>query len=79
MSHVRPEQKARKSDCRKGRHTYGESQNVGAGLLRRVCDLCSTVTIDLTQADEVTSPVLKSRSSILTMAAETMAAEQSEA
>ena len=71
MSHVRPEDKStrtRRADCKKGRHTYGESQSIGAGLLRRVCDLCAWVTIDLTGAEELKSPVFKSHSSILSMA-----------
>jgi len=73
MSHVRPEDKstrARRNDCRKGRHTYGESQHVGAGIVRQVCDVCSAVTIDLTSADELRVPVLRSKSSILDMTAQ---------
>ena len=73
MSHVRPEDKtprARRSDCRKGRHTYGESQGIGAGLLRRVCELCSAVTIDLTNADELTTPLPQPQPNILSLTAQ---------
>jgi hypothetical protein len=51
VSHLRPGEKVRRNRaaCRKGRHSYGASQNVGAGIVRRVCDVCSEVTIDLTQ------------------------------
>lgn len=44
------------SACRKGRHNYGEEQNVGAGILRRVCTTCGSVSIDLTKAHELTVP-----------------------
>ncbi len=73
MSHVRPEDKtprARRSDCRNGRHTYGESQGIGAGLLRRVCELCSAVTIDLTNADELTTPLPPPQPNILSLTAQ---------
>ncbi|MGH3650051.1 MAG: hypothetical protein ACRDU9_05020 [Acidimicrobiia bacterium] len=64
MSHLRPEDKPSKhtrSSCRKGRHFFGESQNIGAGILRRVCETCGEVTIDLTGVDEVTTPVSRNR------------------
>lgn len=51
MSRVRPELKSPKhriADCRKGTHDYAEGQHVGAGIMRRVCQTCAYVTIDLT-------------------------------
>lgn len=72
MSHIRPEekQKHRRSDCRKGRHLYGEAQNVGAGIRRQVCIECGDVTIDLSHADELTKPVLPDKSNIISIASE---------
>ena len=59
MSHLRPEDrnKRARTACRKGRHYYGETQNIGAGITRRVCEDCGEVTIDLTGVEEVTTPV----------------------
>lgn len=59
MSHLRPEDrdKRARTTCRKGRHYYGESQSIGAGIKRRVCEECGEVTIDLTGVEEVTTPV----------------------
>lgn len=59
VSHLRPEDKAKhsRSSCRKGRHLYGEAQRIGGGITRRVCDTCGEVTIDLSNADEVTRPM----------------------
>jgi hypothetical protein len=62
VSHLTPEDRASRTSrfaCRKGRHYYGEAQNIGAGILRRVCETCGEVTIDLTGAEEVTEPVLR--------------------
>lgn len=70
MSHIRPGDKSRKhrrSDCKKGRHDYGEPQSVGAGIVRQVCKACAAVTIDLTQADELRTPLKKKGRSILSM------------
>ena len=67
MSHLRPEDRAAKhskSACKKGRHIYGESQNIGAGILRRVCEACGEVTIDLTGAEELTEPVIRTAPNI---------------
>lgn len=66
MSHLGPEAKGRHrlSHCRKGRHVYGPSQSVGAGIERQVCRVCNDVTIDLTQAvASVNTPVLTKRRS----------------
>ncbi len=60
MTHVRGEDrplKHRMSACRKGRHDFGDPQNVGAGIIRRVCGTCAAVSIDLTQADELSTPM----------------------
>jgi hypothetical protein len=54
MSHIRPEPKPPKhriADCRKGSHAYAEGQHIGAGIMRRVCETCSYVTIDLTGSE----------------------------
>ncbi|MCI0425081.1 MAG: hypothetical protein L0Z49_07115 [Actinobacteria bacterium] len=64
MTHVRPETKSprrSRSDCRKGLHQFGETQNVGAGIGRRVCAICNAVTIDLTATHEPVEPVIGSR------------------
>jgi Zn finger protein HypA/HybF involved in hydrogenase expression len=73
VSHLRPETKTmkrRRADCRKGRHIHGESQNIGAGILRRVCEVCGDVSIDLTKADELSVPLIKLNKSIISMAAQ---------
>lgn len=67
MSHIRPDQgrgKHRKTECRKGRHEFGETQNIGAGIARRVCLTCSAVTIDLTSVYELGAPVLTTHRTI---------------
>jgi hypothetical protein len=51
MTHVRAEDITavhRKSSCRRGDHRLGNPQNVGAGILRRVCLACGSVSIELT-------------------------------
>ncbi len=70
VSHIRPDERRQhsNSDCRKGRHEFGESQNIGAGILRRVCEFCHWVTIDLTNADELTAPDMPGRTSIRSLA-----------
>ena len=72
VSHIHPEtkgQKHRRSDCRRGSHEYDKPQSVGAGIIRRVCSLCSAVTIDLTNVDELTTPVVSPQSNIIAMTA----------
>lgn len=62
MSHLTPEdRKSRhsRSACKKGRHLYGEAQNVGGGIRRQVCDTCGDVTIDLTGTEPLPAPVLR--------------------
>ena len=62
MSHLRPEDRSerhKRSACRKGRHLYGRAQNIGAGIVRQVCETCGEVTIDLTGANEQTTPVVR--------------------
>lgn len=73
MSHLGPideTPRRRRADCRKGIHDYGEPQNIGAGILRRVCGLCAMVTIDLTNADELTAPLIPNQTSIIELAAQ---------
>lgn len=38
--------------CRIGKHRWSADQNVGAGIVRRVCSVCRSVTIDLTKSAE---------------------------
>lgn len=56
MSHLRPEDRSRNS-CRKGRHYFGANQHIGGGIARRICEDCGEITIDLTGAEEVTTPI----------------------
>lgn len=42
--------------CLVGRHHYGDDHDVGAGILRRACEACGGVTIDLRGADELSDP-----------------------
>lgn len=58
VSHLRPDEKSKgtQAACKKGRHTYGESQSVGGGIQRRVCATCGEVTIDLTAAEPLSAP-----------------------
>jgi hypothetical protein len=68
VSHLRPDervQRHRKSDCKRGRHEYGEPQNIGAGISRRVCEVCGWVAIDLTGAHELTSPVISEKENLI--------------
>ncbi len=61
MSHLRPSDrvgKHRRSDCKRGRHLYGESTDIGAGITRQVCSECGAVTIDLSGASELTEPIV---------------------
>lgn len=50
--------------CLVGRHNYGEDHGVGAGILRRVCEVCGAVTIDLRGADERSDPPARARQTI---------------
>lgn len=69
MSHLRPEdRKPSRTACRKGRHAYGESRSIGGGIERRVCETCGEVTIDLTEADEVTTPLRRDSHRIRSLA-----------
>jgi hypothetical protein len=56
MTHLRAEDIStvhRKSSCRRGSHRYGDPLNVGAGIVRRVCQSCGSVSIDVTAAGPV--------------------------
>ena len=69
MSHLRLQDRPRKhrrSDCRKGRHEFGQAQNIGAGIKRQVCEVCGAVSIDLTDSDSPTMPVVSTQKSLLT-------------
>ncbi|HET9203715.1 MAG TPA: hypothetical protein VFP67_11315 [Acidimicrobiia bacterium] len=53
----------RRSSCRRGSHRFDTPQNVGAGIVRRVCVACGSVSIDLTARgpdDEMTRPITRS-------------------
>jgi hypothetical protein len=66
MTHIRPAlppSKHRISECRKGRHDYADGQHVGAGIMRRVCQTCAYVTIDLT-GSELTSDEMIERQTL---------------
>lgn len=70
MTHMRDEDRAarhRLSACKRGKHLYGEAQNVGAGIVRRVCVRCAEVTIDLTQSDELKTPLLRRTAKITSL------------
>lgn len=68
LGHIDESPRRRRADCRKGSHDYGEPQNVGAGILRRVCQLCAMVSIDLTNTDEPTTPLTPDKPSMHSMA-----------
>jgi hypothetical protein len=74
MSHLRPGEKARRhklSSCKKGHHSYGEPQYIGAGIVRQVCLTCATVTIDLTGAEDfLEEPVVHPHRSIWSLGQE---------
>ena len=38
--------------CRGGHHRFGQPASVGGGILRRVCELCGDVSLDLRPAEE---------------------------
>lgn len=72
MSHVRPDSKPakwRKSNCKKGFHDFGATQNIGAGISRRVCGRCAAVTIDLTNTYELAYPIRSTHPAISSMSA----------
>lgn len=49
--HMRPRsQRKALLSCRSGNHRYGTATAVGGGMTRRACDVCSAITIDLSQA-----------------------------
>jgi len=74
MTHLRDEDrpKHRLSACKKGRHAYGDAQYIGAGIIRRVCDTCGDVTIDLTAAHEPAASGADARRSIRSEARRTL-------
>ena len=39
------------AECRADTHRFGEAQQAGPGILRRICVHCSHVSIDLTAQD----------------------------
>jgi len=62
---MRPEVKASKhriADCRKGNHDYAEGQHIGAGIMRRVCQTCAYVTIDLSGSEPISGGTIERQS-----------------
>jgi hypothetical protein len=63
MSHLTPGERSARhkiSSCKKGKHLYGEPQNIGAGIVRQVCLTCAAVSIDLTGVDaSIDEPVVR--------------------
>jgi hypothetical protein len=60
-------QRHKRAECRKGRHLFGTNQNIGAGINRRVCEVCAAVTIDLTNTYELAQPVISSHSQLVSI------------
>ena len=46
------------AECRADAHRFGEAQQAGPGILRRICVHCSHVSIDLTAQDPLPEPSL---------------------
>lgn len=44
--------------CRSGAHRYGAASVVAPGILRRICQACSAVSIDLTAEEVDLEPAL---------------------
>ncbi len=38
--------------CNSGNHRYGSPKEIGGGIVRRICDACAMVSIDLTNVTE---------------------------
>lgn len=61
MTHLNEKDRTRRhriSACKRGRHDFGEAQNVGAGITRQVCRTCGEVSIDLTGTGELSEPLI---------------------
>lgn len=59
--HSRPGRRSRRkayAQCRRERHRYGSPQQIGGGILRRICFACGMVSIDLTGATDHGAPGL---------------------
>lgn len=50
-----------KVDCSTGRHRYGTAQPIGGGIVRRVCDACHSISIDLGEVDEEATLAIRTR------------------
>lgn len=46
------------AECKAEAHRFGEAQQVGPGIIRRICVDCSRVSIDLTARDAPPGPTL---------------------
>jgi len=44
--------------CRQEHHRFGSAQPVGGGIVRRVCNACGSVSIDLSEIDDAHLPAL---------------------
>ena len=49
--HSRVRRKALAS-CKEGTHRFGSGSHIGGGILRRICDACGAISIDLTAAED---------------------------
>lgn len=45
-------------ECRQEHHRFGSAQPVGGGIVRRICDACGSISIDLTEVDDAHLPAL---------------------
>ena len=62
MKHLAEDDRTRKhriASCRKGRHDFGDQQDIGGGIARRVCAACSAVSIDLTPGAHLKPPAVQ--------------------
>lgn len=51
LTNVKRLQRRVPAECKAGMHRFGEAQQAGPGILRRICVHCSHVSIDLTAQD----------------------------
>ena len=40
-----------RTDCRQGRHRFGSNSLIGGGIVRRMCNECGAISIDLTSVE----------------------------
>lgn len=67
VSHLTPNDRSTRQTraaCRRGRHEFGESRSIGGGISRQVCEACGEVTIDLTDAEPLSEPMVRANGKI---------------